>query len=152
MADNITYEEVYEIAAEVAEETVKKFLKNLVKLVPIGEDVAEDLREQQYKELKQLRKNRMTEQKIQSPVPIRNVAKQQNSAPIIPMDDDEQFYEDSDDEFANIAHPTQSAADPSLGIDDALSQIPLERSDLFGEAANSAVDNSSIVPMNGLDV
>ena len=46
----------------------------------------------------------------------------------------------------------QSAADPSLGIDDALSQIPLERSDLFGEAANSAVDNSSIVPMNGLDV
>ena len=152
MADNITYEEVYEIAAEVAEETVKKFLKNLVKLVPIGEDVAEDLREQQYKELKQLRKNRMTEQKIQSPVPIRNVAKQQDSAPIIPMDDDEQFYEDSDDECANIAHPTQSAADPSLGIDDALSQIPLERSDLFGEAANSAVDNSSIVPMNGLDV
>ena len=62
-------------------------------------------------------------------------AKTKKEKPIIDILD-----EDTDDEFAAIAHPAQNKLNEAYNIDDALSQIPLERSDLFGEAAQSPVD------------
>ena len=56
--------------------------------------------------------------------------------------------EEEDDDFAQIAHPSGKQ---SLDIDDALANIPLEGSDLLGAASSSPVDNSSVVPMEGLE-
>lgn len=61
MREGITYDEVYEIAAEVCEEMFTKFLRNLVKLVPAGEEVVDDIQEQQYEELKALRQEKLKE-------------------------------------------------------------------------------------------
>lgn len=146
MQDRVTFDDVYEIAAEVAEDTIKKFLKNLVKLVPQAEDVVDDIKESQYEELKRLRQGKLQEQRVSRPV-------SRSSAPIIPMEEsaDDAFYDEAEDEFAQIAHPVTNAKSNPLDIEAALSQIPLEKSDLFGAAANSAVDDSSIVPMAGLD-
>lgn len=150
--DKVTFDDVYEIAAEVAEETIKKFLTNLVKLVPAAEDVVSEIKEEQYEELRQLRQGKLQETRVSKRAPIATAKK--SSAPIIPTeeDDEEDFYSQQDDEFAQIAHPvTNSAANTGVDIDEALSQITLEKSDLFGAAANSAVDDACVVPMQGLD-
>ena len=150
--DKVTFDDVYEIAAEVAEETIKKFLTNLVKLVPAAEDVVSELKEEQYEELRQLRQGKLQETRVSKRAPVATAKK--SSAPIIPTeeDDEEDFYAQQDDEFAQIAHPvTNSTANAGVDIDEALSQITLEKSDLFGAAANSAVDDACIVPMQGLD-
>lgn len=137
--DNITYDDIYEIAAEVAEETITKFLQNLVKLVPSAEDTVDNIQASQYEELKQLRK-------------AVNPKAAKSSAPLIPVDDEEDtdpetaFYEQQDQEFAQIAHGKPKTLQESMNIDDALSKIPLERSDLFGQASHSEVDNSQVVP------
>lgn len=150
--DKVTFDDVYEIAAEVAEETIKKFLTNLVKLVPAAEDVVSEIKEEQYEELRQLRQGKLQETRVSKRAPVATAKK--SSAPIIPTeeDDEEDFYSQQDDEFAQIAHPvTNSAANAGVDIDEALSQITLEKSDLFGAAANSAVDDACVVPMQGLD-
>lgn len=150
--DKVTFDDVYEIAAEVAEETIKKFLTNLVKLVPAAEDVVSEIKEEQYEELRQLRQGKLQETRVSKRAPV--AAAKKSSAPIIPTeeDDEEDFYSQQDDEFAQIAHPvTNSAANTGVDIDEALSQITLEKSDLFGAAANSAVDDACVVPMQGLD-
>ena len=150
--DKVTFDDVYEIAAEVAEETIKKFLTNLVKLVPAAEDVVSEIKEEQYEELRQLRQGKLQETRVSKRAPV--TAAKKSSAPIIPTekDDEEDFYAQQDDEFAQIAHPvTNSTSNAGVDIDEALSQITLEKSDLFGAAANSAVDDACIVPMQGLD-
>lgn len=151
--DKVTFDDVYEIAAEVAEETIKKFLTNLVKLVPAAEDVVSEIKEEQYEELRQLRQGKLQETRVSKRAPVATAKK--SSAPIIPTeeeDDEEDFYSQQDDEFAQIAHPvTNSTANAGVDIDEALSQITLEKSDLFGAAANSAVDDACVVPMQGLD-
>lgn|SRR5574344_1979660 len=150
--DKVTFDDVYEIAAEVAEETIKKFLTNLVKLVPAAEDVVSEIKEEQYEELRQLRQGKLQETRVSKRAPVATAKK--SSAPIIPTEeeDEEDFYAQQDDEFAQIAHPvTNSAANAGVDIDEALSQITLEKSDLFGAAANSAVDDACVVPMQGLD-
>lgn len=150
--DKVTFDDVYEIAAEVAEETIKKFLTNLVKLVPAAEDVVSEIKEEQYEELRQLRQGKLQETRVSKRAPV--TAAKKSSAPIIPTeeDDEEDFYVQQDDEFAQIAHPvTNSTANAGVDIDEALSQITLEKSDLFGAAANSAVDDACVVPMQGLD-
>lgn len=149
--DKVTFDDVYEIAAEVAEETIKKFLTNLVKLVPAAEDVVSEIKEEQYEELRQLRQGKLQETRVSKRAPVATAKK--SSAPIIPTEDDEEdFYSQQDDEFAQIAHPvTNSTANAGVDIDEALSQITLEKSDLFGAAANSAVDDTCVVPMQGLD-
>lgn len=150
--DKVTFDDVYEIAAEVAEETIKKFLTNLVKLVPAAEDVVSEIKEEQYEELRQLRQGKLQETRVSKRAPV--TAAKKSSAPIIPTeeDDEEDFYAQQDDEFAQIAHPvTNSTANTGVDIDEALSQITLEKSDLFGAAANSAVDDACVVPMQGLD-
>ena len=149
--DKVTFDDVYEIAAEVAEETIKKFLTNLVKLVPAAEDVVSEIKEEQYEELRQLRQGKLQETRVSKRAPVATAKK--SSAPIIPTEDDEEdFYAQQDDEFAQIAHPvTNSTANAGVDIDEALSQITLEKSDLFGAAANSAVDDACVVPMQGLD-
>lgn len=153
MQEKVTFDDVYEIAAEVAEETVKRFLSNLVKLVPQAEAVVDDIREEQYEELRQLRQGKLQEQRIARPIPNRNATPARRSDPIIPMNEssDDSFYDDADDEFAQIAHPVTNNVSNPLNIDDALSQIPLEKSDLFGAAANSDVVDDAVVPMEGLD-
>lgn len=152
--DKVTFDDVYEIAAEVAEETIKKFLTNLVKLVPAAEDVVSEIKEEQYEELRQLRQGKLQETRVSKRAPV--TAAKKSSAPIIPTEEDdeeeEDFYAQQDDEFAQIAHPvTNSTANAGVDIDEALSQITLEKSDLFGAAANSAVDDACVVPMQGLD-
>ena len=150
--DKVTFDDVYEIAAEVAEETIKKFLTNLVKLVPAAEDVVSEIKEEQYEEPRQLRQGKLQETRVSKRAPVATAKK--SSAPIIPTeeDDEEDFYSQQDDEFAQIAHPvTNSTANAGVDIDEALSQITLEKSDLFGAAANSAVDDACVVPMQGLD-
>lgn len=150
--DKVTFDDVYEIAAEVAEETIKKFLTNLVKLVPAAEDVVSEIKEEQYEELRQLRQGKLQETRVSKRAPV--TAAKKSSAPIIPTEeeDEEDFYAQQDDDFAQIAHPvTNSAANAGVDIDEALSQITLEKSDLFGAAANSAVDDACVVPMQGLD-
>lgn len=150
--DKVTFDDVYEIAAEVAEETIKKFLTNLVKLVPAAEDVVSEIKEEQYEELRQLRQGKLQETRVSKRAPVATAKK--SSAPIIPTEeeDEEDFYTQQDDEFAQIAHPvTNSTANAGVDIDEALSQITLEKSDLFGAAANSAVDDACVVPMQGLD-
>lgn len=150
--DKVTFDDVYEIAAEVAEETIKKFLTNLVKLVPAAEDVVSEIKEEQYEELRQLRQGKLQETRVSKRAPVATAKK--SSAPIIPTeeDDEEDFYSQQDDEFAQIAHPvTNSTANAGVDIDEALSQITLEKSDLLGAAANSAVDDACVVPMQGLD-
>ena len=151
--DKVTFDDVYEIAAEVAEETIKKFLTNLVKLVPAAEDVVSEIKEEQYEELRQLRQGKLQETRVSKRAPAATAKK--SSAPIIPTEEDdeeEDFYAQQDDEFAQIAHPvTNSTANAGVDIDEALSQITLEKSDLFGAAANSAVDDACVVPMQGLD-
>lgn len=142
--DKVTYDDVYEIAAEVAEETIKKFLQNLVKLVPAAEDVVDDIKESQYEELKRL-KQAESQQEIYTSKRAK-IREQARSQPIIPMEDDEE-----EDEFAAIAHPSKAQGTSSLKLDEALSQIPLESSDLYGGAASSPVDDSQIVPCEGLD-
>lgn len=152
MNDKVTFDDVYEIAAEVAEETIKKFLTNLVKLVPAAEDVVSEIKEEQYEELRQLRQGKLQEARVSKRAPV--TAAKKSSAPIIPTEDEEEedFYAQQDDEFAQIAHPvTNSVANAGVDIDDALSQITLEKSDLFGAAANSAVDDACVIPMQGLD-
>lgn len=150
--DKVTFDDVYEIAAEVAEETIKKFLTNLVKLVPAAEDIVSEIKEEQYEELRQLRQGKLQETRVSKRAPVATAKK--SSAPIIPTeeDDEEDFYAQQDDDFAQIAHPvTNSTANAGVDIDEALSQITLEKSDLFGAAANSAVDDACVVPMQGLD-
>ena len=150
--DKVTFDDVYEIAAEVAEETIKKFLTNLVKLVPAAEDVVSEIKEEQYEELRQLRQGKLQETRVSKRAPV--TAAKKSSAPIIPTEeeDEEDFYTQQDDEFAQIAHPvTNSTANAGVDIDEALSPITLEKSDLFGAAANSAVDDACVVPMQGLD-
>ena len=150
--DKVTFDDVYEIAAEVAEETIKKFLTNLVKLVPAAEDVVSEIKEEQYEELRQLRQGKLQETRVSKKAPV--TAAKKSSAPIIPTEEDneEVFYSQQDAEFAQIAHPvTNSTANAGVDIDEALSQITLEKSDLFGAAANSAVDDACVVPMQGLD-
>lgn len=142
--DKVTYDDVYEIAAEVAEETIKKFLQNLVKLVPAAEDVVDDIKESQYEELKRL-KQAESQQEVYTSKRAK-IREQARSQPIIPMDDDEE-----EDEFAAIAHPSRAQGTSNLKLDEALSQIPLESSDLYGGAASSPVDDSQIVPCEGLD-
>lgn len=142
--DKVTYDDVYEIAAEVAEETIKKFLQNLVKLVPAAEDVVDDIKESQYEELKRL-KQAESQQEVYTSKRAK-IREQARSQPIIPMDDDEE-----EDEFAAIAHPSKAQGTSSLKLDEALSQIPLESSDLYGGAASSPVDDNQIVPCEGLD-
>lgn len=150
--DKVTFDDVYEIAAEVAEETIKKFLTNLVKLVPAAEDVVSEIKEEQYEELRQLRQGKLQESRVSKRAPVATAKR--SSAPIIPTEEEteEDFYAQQDDEFAQIAHPvTNSPANAGVDIDEALSQITLEKSDLFGAAANSAVDDACVVPMQGLD-
>lgn len=128
--DRITYDDVYEIAAEVAEETITKFLQNLIKLVPAAEDVVDDIKEQQYAELRALKQNK-TSAFSNTDFGANNFVEQQN------------------EDFAAIAG--KSSLKESLNIDSALSQIPLEKTDLLSQASNSAVENT-IIPQSGLEV
>ncbi len=126
----LTYDDVVQIATEIAEQTVKTFLKNLIKLVPTAEETEDAIRTAQYKELQALRsgaKPKATKAAARAP---------EISAPIIDLEEDVE-----EDEFAAIAHPERAnKLNEAYNMDDALSQIPLERSDLFGEAAQSPVD------------
>lgn len=126
----LTYDDVVQIATEIAEQTVKTFLKNLIKLVPTAEETEDAIRTAQYKELQALRsgaKPKAAKAATRAP---------EISAPIIDLEEDVE-----EDEFAAIAHPERAnKLNEAYNMDDALSQIPLERSDLFGEAAQSPVD------------
>ena len=127
MREEITYDDIYEIAEEVAIETVKKFLKNLIKLVPTEDEVDDSIKNSQYEELKQFREN--SNQRTYSAAEKAEKRSLAESI-IIPTDDDE---------FANIAHPGKASGAADINnMDDALSQISLEKSDLLGQAASSA--------------
>ena len=96
MRDGITYDEVYEIAAEVCEEMFTKFLRNLVKLVPAGEEVVDDIQEQQYEELKALRQEKLKESVN------KEFTKPARPKPVSQSDD---FGLLGGNDFAAIAHP-----------------------------------------------
>lgn len=98
MRDGITYDEVYEIAAEVCEEMFTKFLRNLVKLVPAGEEIVDDIQEQQYEELKALRQEKLKESVNKA---FTKPAVKQN--PVVSREDDFGLLGGND--FAAIAHP-----------------------------------------------
>ncbi len=93
MKNSVTYDEVYEIAAEVCEDMITKFLKNLVKLVPVAEDVVDDIQEQQYEELKALRQEKLRRQGAGS----------QLKESVAPKEDD--FGLLGGDDFNAISHP-----------------------------------------------
>lgn len=135
--DRITYDDVYEIAAEVAEETITKFLQNLVKLIPSSEDIIDDIKYKQREELKLLKQH-------------------QNSSDGYAQDDNydfgpKSFVEQQNEDFANIAGKRLNESS-KLDVDSALSQIPLENSNLFEQAASSDVDNSKIIAQAGVGV
>lgn len=136
MSERITIDDIYDIAAEVAEETVKKFLTNLVKLVPTAESVVDSIKDSQYEELQNYRRSPMQEstKPVIETSPINTAARAKR--PVISVDD---LIDSGSDDFASIAHP-QKASNNSFDIDDALTQIPLEKSDLFGQAVSSPVD------------
>lgn len=149
--NEISIDTVYEIAAEVAESTVKTFLSNLVKLVPSAEDVVDTIRDSQYKELQKLRRGSASndyedeeeyEDFEESEKPLKESTKR-------PAKKTEELtlkdLVDDDADFAEIAHPTAST-DASMNIDDALSQISLENSDLLGAAANSEIEPCTVAP------
>lgn len=155
MSDKVTFDDVYEIAAEVAEDTITKFLQNLVKLVPQASEVVDDIKDQQYEELKQLRQEKLNESRSrtipQSQQPVmskRALARAERSnpgKPIIPTDD---FENQQDNDFAAIAH-NRSVSDSSADIDSALAEIPLEQDrNLFNDVANSDIDNSLVTGMD----
>ena len=133
----ITYDDVYDIAAEVAEETITKFLQNLVKLVPQAEDIVDDIQANQYEELQELRELRAMKQHGE-------FTGHSSRSP-------QRFTEQRarDDEFAQIARPSKANSN-KLDVDDALAEIPLEASDLFGAASTSPVDNN-IIPVAGVE-
>lgn len=129
--NEITVDDVYEIAAEVAEETITKFLQNLVKLIPTSEEVVDDIKEAQYQELQNYRKNlkESTDRNIEVP---------QKKKPVITVDD---LIDDSNEDFAGIAHPDKDSFEDSLNdMDDALSKITIPTSDLLGQSMNSPCD------------
>lgn len=128
--DRITYDDIYEIAAEVAEETITKFLQNLVKLVPAAEDVVDDIKEQQYEDLKMLKQNRSN---TNFDTDFSNT--------------ETSFRERQNADFAAIAG--KRSMNESTDIDSALAQIPVDNSDLLGAAAASPVENN-IVPQAGV--
>lgn len=135
--DRITYDDIYEIAAEVAEETITKFLQNLVKLIPSSEDIIDDIKYKQREELKLLKQH-------------------QNSSDDYAQDDNydfgpKSFVEQQNEDFANIAGKRLNESS-KLDVDSALSQIPLENSNLFEQAASSDVDNSKIIAQAGVGV
>lgn len=135
--DRITYEDIYEIAAEVAEETITKFLQNLVKLIPSSEDIIDDIKYKQREELKLLKQH-------------------QNSSDDYAQGDNydfgpKSFVEQQNEDFANIAGKRLNESS-KLDVDSALSQIPLENSNLFEQAASSDVDNSKIIAQAGVGV
>lgn len=90
----ITYDEVYEIAAEVCEEMITKFLKNLVKLLPKGEDVVDEIQEQQYEELKAFRQEKLRE----------SINKRQRKQESTSLPGGDEFGLLGDD-FNSISHP-----------------------------------------------
>lgn len=106
----ITIDDVYDIAAEVCEEMIGKFLSNLVKLVPTGEDIVEDIKEDQWRSL---RSGRMPSTPRDDPEMV--AIKQQVQKSVAA-----QFQDD----IAEIRQKPQSAND--LISDDFMSQIDLE--------------------------
>lgn len=155
MSDKVTFDDVYEIAAEVAEETITKFLQNLVKLIPQASEIVDDIKDQQYEELKQLRQEKLNEarsrtisqpqQPVMSKRALARAERSNPGKPIIPTDD---FESQQDDDFAAIAH-NRSVSTSSMDIDDALAKIPLEQDrNLFNDVANSDVDNSLVAEMD----
>lgn len=106
----ITIDDVYDIAAEVCEEMIGKFLSNLVKLVPTGEDIVEDIKEDQWRSL---RSGRMPSVPRDDPEMV--AIKQQVQKSVAA-----QFQDD----IAEIRQKPQSAND--LISDDFMSQIELE--------------------------
>ena len=106
----ITIDDVYDIAAEVCEEMIGKFLSNLVKLVPTGEDIVEDIKEDQWRSL---RSGRMPSTPRDDPEMA--AIKQQVQKSVAA-----QFQDD----IAEIRQKPQSAND--LISDDFMSQIDLE--------------------------
>lgn len=122
--EKITYDDIYEIAAEVAEETITKFLQNLIKLVPSSEDVVDDIKEQQYEELRALKQNRNNTNTVNTDFGSKSFVEQQN------------------DDFAAIAGKQNLKED--ISMDSALNQISLEKSDLLGQASASEIEDSVI--------
>lgn len=115
--DYLSYEDVYEIAAEVAQETITKFLQNLVKLVPNSEDVVNDIQEQQFRNLRNMRA-----QQTQYTPPQQNSIYRQtpmNESISSPITETNEVRDD----FDEIAHPG-SNAEVNKGIFDVLNQIP----------------------------
>lgn len=122
MKNSVTYDEVYEIAAEVCEDMITKFLKNLVKLVPVAEDVVDDIQEQQYEELKALRQEKLRRQGAGNQL-------KESAAPQIKEDD---FGLLGGDDFNAISHPdsvVEEGEDSSWAdkndMDSALGQMDL---------------------------
>lgn len=134
--DNITYDDVYEIAAEVAEETITKFLQNLVKLVPDAESVVSDIKNQQYQELKKLKKRKNS---------VIEDDEEDSEEDVYEEEEPENFEEQRNKEFAQIAHES-SLKENVNNFDSVLSQVPLESSSLFDQAQHSQVEDSNIPP------
>lgn len=132
--DNITYDDVYEIASEVAEETITKFLQNLVKLVPGSDEVLDDIKNRQYQELKKLKQKRSS------------IIEEPEEEDSVGDFEPESFEEQRDKEFAQIAHGKSSLKENVNNFDSILSQVPLEGSDLANLAQNSPVEDSTIPP------
>ncbi len=130
MRDGITYDEVYEIAAEVCEEMFTKFLRNLVKLVPAGEDVVDDIQEQQYEELKALRQEKLKESVDKA------FTKPARQRPAVQSDD---FGLLGGNDFAAIAHPENEV---KPGEDSSWA----EKNDM-----DSALANMDLPPMGNID-
>lgn len=124
---SVTIDDVYEIAAEVAEETITRFLQNLVKLVPVAEDTIDTIRQSQYDELKNYRQSKPSLRESTNDRALSSSAR-----PIVPV-------EDTDMEFAAIAHPGRPDG-KEADVMSVLNEIPLENSELATSALNSPCD------------
>lgn len=155
MSKELTIDDVYEIASEVAENTVKTFLSNLVKLVPSAEATVDAIRDAQYRELKKLKKSKNVsyddyedeseeedyEDFEEEEAPTKKLKESAKRNPVSLKD-----LVDDDADFAAIAHPATANESPEMNIDAALSQITLERSDLFEAAATSEIEPCTVNP------
>ena len=132
---NVTIDDVYDIATEVCEEMITKFLQNLVQLVPTAEDTMDAIEEEHYRAHRAMREGR-------SPAPVQ---KRRTVAPLtIPKEEEEEVYEEEEeeeeDEIAALAHPKTDKLQESFLNDTFINSLPTECDGLPGAEQGIGID------------
>lgn len=132
---NVTIDDVYDIATEVCEEMITKFLQNLVQLVPTAEDTIDAIEEEHYRAHRAMREGRA------NPAPKRRTV-----TPLtIPKEEDEEVYEEEEeeeeeDEIAALAHPKTDKLQESFLNDTFINSLPTECDGLPGAEQGIGID------------